>query len=544
VPDILTTEHPAKWSESVLVAIAEVVGAEVRRVGHSLEVLDPFAGIGRGRLAEALGPSAELVIGIELQPEWLADPRTFRGDATRLEPGWTGRFDAICTSPCLEQSHRILTDDLRWVAAGDVQVGDAVLAFDENGPGLTTTGRASRRRWRRAEVVRSVPRSVECLRVILANGDEIVTTPEHPWLASRYAYGGMVAEWITSSQLMGENPLGRTKGHRRGARQPYYVHRQVEPWVERRSFDAGWLSGLFDGEGSLSLGVHGSPKMVVCQVEGPVLDRAERLMADFGYEPNRIARKGIPDHYKPMGNLYVTGGFPGLLKALGELRPVRLLSKWEQLDIGTRTVEAEKVGVVAVESAGRRDIQEIETSAGTYFGEGYLMHNCYGNRLADHHDAKDPCGKCGGSRQQGVETGWAVCPTCKGTGLSWRNTYAHALRRQGGDLVPGSAAGMHWGREYRMLHRDALNEMVRVTKPGGLLVVNMSNHLKTLVRGEPPVEQQVVEWWVNRVIVAGCFLRAVLPVPTPRNRNGANADVRADGEVLIIAHTPSPRRPA
>jgi SAM-dependent methyltransferase len=280
VPDVLAAEHPAKWSESVLVAIAEVVGAEVRRVGHSLEVLDPFAGIGRGRLAEALGPSAELVIGIELQPEWLADPGTFRGDATHLEPGWTGRFDAVISSPC------------------------------------------------------------------------------------------------------------------------------------------------------------------------------------------------------------------------------------------------------------------------------------YGNRLSDHHDAKDPCKVCGGSRID-VAGRDRPCSPCKGTGLSWRNTYAHALRRQGGDLVPGSAAGMAWGREYRMLHRDALNEMVRVTKPGGLLVINMSNHPKTVVKGEPAVEQQVVEWWVNRVIVAGCFLRAVLPVETPRYRNGANAhakrdeagdivgpDPRAANEVLIVAHTPNPRRPA
>ncbi len=170
---------------------------------------------------------------------------------------------------------------------------------------------------------------------------------------------------------------------------------------------------------------------------------------------------------------------------------------------------------------------------------------CYGNRMADSHQAKDPCGKCGGS---GYKTDlaegphWTPCPGCKGSGLSKRYTYAHYLRAAGGDLVPGSAAGMAWGRDYRILHRSALHEMIRVLRPGGLLAINMSNHFRTLVKGEPAVEQDVVGWWVNQVIVAGCTLRGVVPIDTPRNKVGANADVRAECEYLITAHTPNPRR--
>ncbi len=541
----VAADHPAKWSSPVVLAMAELVDAERERRGHQLAVLDPFAGIGRGRLADALRPNASEVIGVELQAEWCVDELTICGSACWL-PGrngrgtedWTGRFHCVCTSPCMEQGHRILTDDLRWVPAGDVEVGQAVLAFDE-------TAGSGRRRWQRAEVVRSVPRSVECLRVILANGDQIVTTPEHPWLASRYAYGSRPAEWVTSANLAGVGALGAGKEHRRGARLPYWVQRQVEPWLPRTTYDAGWLAGMFDGEGSLSLGVHGSPKLTLCQVEGAVVDRAERLMADFGYSPNRIPRTKTPAHRQQVVNLYVTDGFPGLLRALGELRPTRLLAKWETLDISTRTVQADKVEVVAVERAGRRDIQEIETTAGTYFGEGYMMHNCYGNRCADHHQAADPCKACKGTgaapRLQPEALG-RPCDTCKGQGLSWRNTYAHALRRHGADLVPGSAAGMQWGPEYRALHRVALAEMLRVLVEGGLLAINMSNHLRTLIGGGPQVEQLVVEWWLNEVILAGCRIQEVRRVRTSRNGKGANGQARVDGEVIIVAHTPSPRR--
>lgn len=166
----------------------------------------------------------------------------------------------------------------------------------------------------------------------------------------------------------------------------------------------------------------------------------------------------------------------------------------------------------------------------------------YGNRASDHHDAKDPCKACAGTgRAVGTTSrcdplGTVSCSKCKGSGLSWRITYAHALRRHGGEVQPGSSAVLAWGREYRAFHRRALAEMIRVVTEGGLLAVNMSNHVRE------GTEQLVAEWWVNEIIVAGCQLHEVRRVSTRRQRNGANRDARVDGEVIIVAHTPNPRR--
>lgn len=291
--DALTADHPAKWSDTVLVAMHDAVKAEAERVGKALLILDPFAGVGRERLAQAIQPHAAGVDGVEMQPEWVARQRfdhdlipgegvTLLGDATHLPSTWTGLYDAVCTSPV------------------------------------------------------------------------------------------------------------------------------------------------------------------------------------------------------------------------------------------------------------------------------------FGNRMSDSHQAKDPCKACvpPGSGRSGHDSLDPPCRTCGGTGLSKRYTYAHYLRAAGGDIVPGSAAAMQWGREYRLLHRDALREMIRVVVPGGLLAINMSNHFRTLAKGQPAVEQDVVGWWVNQIIVAGCMLRGVVPVRTPRSRVGANAhpekdtetgeivgpDPRAECEYLITAHTPTPRR--
>lgn len=128
---------------------------------------------------------------------------------------------------------------------------------------------------------------------------------------------------------------------------------------------------------------------------------------------------------------------------------------------------------------------------------------CYGNRMADHHDAADP---------------------------SDRRGYRFSLGRMPSE---GSAAVMHWGPDYRNLHRAALVEMAAVLADGGLLMVNMSDHIR---KGEVV---HVVEWWRHAIEDVGFRRVSVEPVGTRRMRFGANREARVDGERIITARKPA-----
>lgn len=123
---------------------------------------------------------------------------------------------------------------------------------------------------------------------------------------------------------------------------------------------------------------------------------------------------------------------------------------------------------------------------------------CYGNRMADLYDGRD------GSR---------------------RHTYRLSLGR-----VPsnGSAAGMQWGTEYRALHINAWVEARRVLKPGGLMVVNVSNHIR---KGQV---QRVVEWHLLTFLSLHFNIETVTQVETPRIRHGANHDLRVPTEHIMV----------
>lgn len=122
---------------------------------------------------------------------------------------------------------------------------------------------------------------------------------------------------------------------------------------------------------------------------------------------------------------------------------------------------------------------------------------CYGNRLADHHEAKDG---------------------------SLRRSYRHDLGRP---LSPGSAAGLQWGDRYRAFHQEAIAEMVRVLRPGGLLALNMSDH----VRDGATVP--VVAWWRQALEAAGVVISEDREVPTRRFRYGSNRD-RVEVEHVLV----------
>lgn len=187
---------------------------------------------------------------------------------------------------------------------------------------------------------------------------------------------------------------------------------------------------------------------------------------------------------------------------------------------------------------------------------------CYGNRMADSHEARERCSHCrgtgyveqcgcrchtsGGVKHVAACCSPGPCGKCEGTGVRdhKRNTYAHALREAGHDLTEGSAAAMHWGSLYRQLHEQVMRQCLAVLKPGGLIVWNVSNHMQPI-----PVERMVAEWHLNTWIVLGCRLCEIRRVSTSRQRQGANGqadddgiDSRVDGELVMVLCAPDATR--
>jgi hypothetical protein len=109
-------------------------------------------------------------------------------------------------------------------------------------------------------------------------------------------------------------------------------------------------------------------------------------------------------------------------------------------------------------------------------------------------------------------------------------SYAHALGRR---CSPGSGAALQWGPAYRDLHRRCVVEMVRVVRPGALVLVNMKDH----VRGGR--RQHVVDWWVDVLQAEGLELVDRVEIGATRG-NGFVLHPSSDNEVVIVAERRGP----
>lgn len=126
----------------------------------------------------------------------------------------------------------------------------------------------------------------------------------------------------------------------------------------------------------------------------------------------------------------------------------------------------------------------------------------YGNRMADHHHAKD------GSK---------------------RITYRHMLGRP---LNPANSGQLQWGKEYRLFHLNAWLEAVRVLRPGGRFILNISDHIR---KGEV----QPVSAFHNEVLLQlGLVLFQSLDISTRRMRFGANGNTRVAAEHVKMYNKP------
>lgn len=123
---------------------------------------------------------------------------------------------------------------------------------------------------------------------------------------------------------------------------------------------------------------------------------------------------------------------------------------------------------------------------------------CYGNRMADHHDARDD---------------------------SIRNTYRHKLGRP---LSLDSSAGLQWGDEYRSFHADVWYQCVDVLRSNGIFVLNCKDHIR---KSEI---QHVTDWHIQTLESLGLIIERSHWIDAPGNRMGQNGEKRIDHETITV----------
>lgn len=126
----------------------------------------------------------------------------------------------------------------------------------------------------------------------------------------------------------------------------------------------------------------------------------------------------------------------------------------------------------------------------------------YGTRMADHHEAKD---------------------------ASSRITYRHKLGRP---LSPNNSGAMQWGHAYRLFHAKAWCKVWALLEPGGLFLLNISDHIRKDER------QPVTAWHVGACRSIGFVLEQKIKVETQRMGFGANRGARVDHESVLVFRKP------
>lgn len=266
---------------------------------------------------------------------------------------------------CVAADTPVLCADLVWRPAGSLLVGQEIIAFDEDAnkePGR----RAGGRQFKTAHVTHNEPRESPLVAVETEDGT-VLCTPDHPWLAQPQHGDASrrTTRWVEAQNL------------RPGDK----VMRLLKPWNVDTSYEAGWLAGFLDGEGTMTInlarGQVRAHRLAGYQRPGPTADHMVREMSSRALTSTFVLKRSSTKHpeWSDMVMCRVDR-LPEIMRLLGSVRPDRLIEDggrfWEGRSISTT---GNTIKVLSVRPAASGTIASLSTSSRTYIADGYAMHN-------------------------------------------------------------------------------------------------------------------------------------------------------------------------
>jgi hypothetical protein len=244
---------------------------------------------------------------------------------------------------CLVPETKVLCHDFVWRQVCDLTIGQEIVGFDEQRP----AGKYGRRRLKKSVVEATKIIHKRRLKVTTDRGG-VICSDNHMWLGRTNKTGHV--KWLAAADL------------KPGMEICYFT----PPWNTRTDYEAGWMAGFLDGEGSAN-----NARIGFGQNDGPLWERAKAILEAEGFGLSRETRND------KMHNCDISG-FPYCgLRVAGVFGPVRLKSKLQETYQGMATwgKSTKNAQVLEIEDLGVGPVVALQTSTRTLIADGYMSHN-------------------------------------------------------------------------------------------------------------------------------------------------------------------------
>jgi len=262
---------------------------------------------------------------------------------------------------CVHVDTPVLCADMKWRPAGSLFEGDDIIVFDE------MPDKRSKRKIKIGKVTHNHVENRKCKKIILEDGRNLYCTPEHQWLV-RLMPTQTSLEWIKT-----ENLCNRSRGT------VSYLPLFEDPWDEDNSYEAGYLSAAFDGEGCID----GISAICFNQTENAMFYKVKKILQNKGFRFSlKIKNKNKhKKSFESKKDCYVFSiyGREQIMKLIGMFGTCRILENFHKnLNKDTFMLKAKKwLKVVSVEDAGEMPVAVMSTTHKTHITGGFPSHNTY-----------------------------------------------------------------------------------------------------------------------------------------------------------------------